>query len=203
MWCPNPRTRASKHAPASPSVTKTTDVASTLAGGSPTAQPEAQRPHRGSMAAAGTHVDWATVLRRVFDVDSLQCPRCGGRPRVITTITEESAVTKILDSVGLASSPTLPHARSRPTTELRPGAVRGVVVARGPAPGSSLRRSAATHRCVLRSPSPTARGWFRPLRPIALATDVVEVRLDLREAFEFPIGPIPARLPPGDGSTYG
>ena len=29
--------------------------------------------------------------------------------------------------------------------------------------------------------------WIRPLFPIALATDVVEVRLDLREAFEFPI----------------
>jgi len=30
--------------------------------------------------------------------------------------------------------------------------------------------------------------WFRPLCAIALATDVVEVRLDLREAFEFPMG---------------
>ena len=30
--------------------------------------------------------------------------------------------------------------------------------------------------------------WIRPPFPIALATDVVEVPLDLREAFEFPIG---------------
>jgi hypothetical protein len=30
--------------------------------------------------------------------------------------------------------------------------------------------------------------WFRPPRAIALATDVVKVRLDLPEAFEFPIG---------------
>ena len=57
-------------------------------------------------------MDWATLLRRVLDVDSLECPRCGGTLRFIATITEESAITKILDSLGLASSPPLPHARA-------------------------------------------------------------------------------------------
>jgi len=53
--------------PQPPSVTMTTDVALTLAGSSPTAEPEAQRTHRGSAAAAGSYVDWATLLRRGYD----------------------------------------------------------------------------------------------------------------------------------------
>ena len=97
--------------PQPPTVTKTTDVSSTLAGSSPTAEPEAQRTYRGSVAAAGTYVDWATLLRRVFDVRA-ECPRCGGTLRFIATITEESAITKILDSLGFASSPPLRRARA-------------------------------------------------------------------------------------------
>jgi hypothetical protein len=41
-----------------------------------------------------------------------ECPRCGGTLRFIATITEESAITKILDSLGLASSPPLRRARA-------------------------------------------------------------------------------------------
>ena len=93
-------------------MTKTTDVPSTLAGSSPTAEPEAQRTYRGSVVAAGTYVDWATLLRRVFSVDALECPRCGGRLRFIATITEQPTITKILDSLGLASSPPLRRARA-------------------------------------------------------------------------------------------
>ena len=52
------------------------------------AEPQAHRSYRRAVAAAGTYVDWATLLRRVFDVVSLQCLRCGGRPRVIASITE-------------------------------------------------------------------------------------------------------------------
>jgi hypothetical protein len=64
--------------PQPPSVTKTTDVSSTLAGSSPTAEPEAQRTYRGSEAAAGSYVDWATLLRRVFPDDALACAKWGG-----------------------------------------------------------------------------------------------------------------------------
>jgi hypothetical protein len=59
-------------------------------------------------------VDWATLLRRVFNLDSLPYPHCGGGFRVIAIITEPRAITKILDSLGLASNPPLPHARSGP-----------------------------------------------------------------------------------------
>jgi hypothetical protein len=96
--------------PQPPSVTKTTGVSSTLAGSSPAPGPEAQRTYRGSVAAAGSYVDWATLLRRVFSVDGLACAKCGGRLRFIATVIEQPAITKILDSLGLASSPPLPHA---------------------------------------------------------------------------------------------
>jgi hypothetical protein len=51
---------------------------------------------------------------------------CGGRLRFIVTNVEPPAITKILDSLALASSPPLPHARSGSTSGLRPGAVGGV-----------------------------------------------------------------------------
>jgi hypothetical protein len=98
--------------PQPPSATKPTDVASTLAGSSAALEPEAQGTYRGSVAAAGTYVHWATLLRRVFDVNSMECPRCGGKLRFIAIITEPPAITRILDSLGLASSPPLPHARA-------------------------------------------------------------------------------------------
>ena len=68
----------------------------------------------GGLITAGrtNYVDWATLLRRVFSVDALECPRCGGRLRFIATITEQPTITKILDSLGLASRPPLPCARA-------------------------------------------------------------------------------------------
>jgi hypothetical protein len=58
-----------------------------------------------------TDIDWATLLRRVYDLDALAC-RCGGRLRVIALITEPAVARAILDSVGLPSQPP-PVARAR------------------------------------------------------------------------------------------
>jgi hypothetical protein len=38
----------------------------------------------------------ATLLHRVFAIDVLACPRCGGRLRVITTVEDPVAVRQIL-----------------------------------------------------------------------------------------------------------
>ena len=48
---------------------------------------------------------WADLLQRVFDVDVLKCPSCGGRMRVIATIVEAKVVKAILDALGLKSAP--------------------------------------------------------------------------------------------------
>ena len=40
---------------------------------------------------------WANLIRRVYEVDPLVCPRCGGEMRVVSFITEPSLIKRILD----------------------------------------------------------------------------------------------------------
>jgi hypothetical protein len=63
-------------------------------------------------AAHDTRIDWATLLKRVHDIDALACP-CGGRLRVIALITEPEVVVAILISLHLpAVAPPVARARS-------------------------------------------------------------------------------------------
>jgi hypothetical protein len=39
---------------------------------------------------------WAELLRLVYEVDPLQCPRCGGEMRVIALIHEPAVIDQIL-----------------------------------------------------------------------------------------------------------
>ena len=48
---------------------------------------------------------WPDLLRRVFAVDCLVCPRCSGTMTAIAYITEVAVVTKILTHLGLPSDP--------------------------------------------------------------------------------------------------
>jgi hypothetical protein len=54
--------------------------------------------------ACGRH-PWAELMKRVFLVDVLRCPRCGGRRRVLAAITESRVVRAILASLGLPAEP--------------------------------------------------------------------------------------------------
>jgi hypothetical protein len=57
------------------------------------------------------YVTWASLLERTFAIDILRCPDCGGRLRLITTITDtpargfrragSSVIEKILRHLGL------------------------------------------------------------------------------------------------------
>ena len=51
---------------------------------------------------------WPALMRRVFDLDVLACPRCGGRLRVIATIQDPAVARTILAHLGLALSPEPP-----------------------------------------------------------------------------------------------
>ena len=42
---------------------------------------------------------WASLIRRVYEVDPLVCPRCGSEMRVIGFITEHSIIKRILDHI--------------------------------------------------------------------------------------------------------
>ena len=45
---------------------------------------------------------WAELLRRVFEVDVLVCPHCGGVRRLLAAITEPAAIEKVLRAMGLS-----------------------------------------------------------------------------------------------------
>ena len=61
-------------------------------------------------------MDWARLLRRSFEVDVLQCPRCQGRLRVMAVITEREAVKRILAHLGVPTEAP-PVARARDPTD--------------------------------------------------------------------------------------
>ena len=56
---------------------------------------------------------WAQLLKRVFELDILVCPRCGGRMRVLCAINSQPAIQKILACIGLPSRAP-PIARAKP-----------------------------------------------------------------------------------------
>jgi hypothetical protein len=72
----------------------------------------------GALYAATPRLDWPTLLRRSFDVDILQCARCGGRLRVLGEVTEPAMVRLVLESLGMPTEgPTVARARD-PTESL-------------------------------------------------------------------------------------
>jgi hypothetical protein len=48
-------------------------------------------------------IPWAKLLQRVFEVDALRCPRCGGRMRVLAAITDPMVAARILRCLALPS----------------------------------------------------------------------------------------------------
>ena len=48
---------------------------------------------------------WPQWLKRVFDIDIEQCPRCCGQQKLIAAIEEPAAIARILTHLGLAARP--------------------------------------------------------------------------------------------------
>jgi hypothetical protein len=70
----------------------------------------------GLLYASSPRVRWPELLRRTFDVDVLECPKCHGRLRVIEVVVEQDAARRILNRLGLSvDAPRLVRARD-PTT---------------------------------------------------------------------------------------
>jgi hypothetical protein len=62
---------------------------------------------------------WAVLLRRVFLVDVLECPKCRGRMKLLTAVTAPGSVRRILKHLGLDSeAPRLHPARPPPQMEI-------------------------------------------------------------------------------------
>lgn len=69
-----------------------------------------ERLHAGALLAASPRLDWAQLLRRTFDVDALECPKCAGRIRVVNIVDDKATAKAILDELGIAAAPR-PRAR--------------------------------------------------------------------------------------------
>ena len=66
----------------------------------------------------GRRYPWAELLRRVFEVEALVCPHCGGRRRLLAAVTAPESIARVLSAMGLSSeAPELAPARSPPGGE--------------------------------------------------------------------------------------
>jgi hypothetical protein len=54
--------------------------------------------------SAVSRIDWATLLRRVYDIDALACP-CGGRLRFTELVTDPAEARTILQELRLPATP--------------------------------------------------------------------------------------------------
>ncbi|MEO1484045.1 MAG: transposase [Myxococcota bacterium] len=71
-------------------------------------------------AARRRNYRWAELMQRVFEHEVLECPECGGRMRIVATVTEPRTIRAILRSVGLAAdSPPRGSATARRQMPLR------------------------------------------------------------------------------------
>ena len=44
---------------------------------------------------------WAEMIRKVYEVDPMVCPKCGGSMKVVAVITDDQAVDRIIDHLKL------------------------------------------------------------------------------------------------------
>ena len=51
----------------------------------------------------GRNYTWPELMKRVWELDVLECPRCRGRMKIVAAIHSPIAIPKILDSMGLPS----------------------------------------------------------------------------------------------------
>jgi hypothetical protein len=79
---------------------------------SPSPSPAPAAPPALCASPRHTRIPWADLLRRVYKIDVLLCPSCGGRMRVIAFLSDPKVVRQILDHLELPSSP-LPRAPAR------------------------------------------------------------------------------------------
>ena len=59
---------------------------------------------RATEAARTYRIPWAELLAKVYEIDVLACPECGGRMQLIAFIAEPTAAKRILDHLGLDST---------------------------------------------------------------------------------------------------
>jgi hypothetical protein len=51
------------------------------------------------------NIPWARLLARVFNIDVATCIKCGGNMKIIAAIEDPKVIRKILEHMGLATTP--------------------------------------------------------------------------------------------------
>jgi hypothetical protein len=59
----------------------------------------------GQLYAPLSRMDWATLLRRTFDVDVKLCGGCGGRMTVRAVVTDPASIAKLLSALRRPRAP--------------------------------------------------------------------------------------------------
>ena len=62
------------------------------------------------------YIPWADLMKRTFDIDVMECEKCGGRMKFLALIEDAEAIFKILDHLGLPTEPPKPRP-ARPPPE--------------------------------------------------------------------------------------
>ena len=60
-------------------------------------------PACASASLAALRRGWAQLIRRVYEIDPLVCPRCRGVMRVVAFITESRVIRRILEHLGASA----------------------------------------------------------------------------------------------------
>ena len=98
MHIPEPRLQVIRYSGAYSSVVRARRARQALAavgGGAAPAPPSAEH-EPASLEWKAARRRWAELIRRIYEVDPLVCPRCGGQMRIIAFITEPRVIGKIL-----------------------------------------------------------------------------------------------------------
>jgi len=65
------------------------------------AGPASDPPPSAPVSRSPRRYPWADLLQRVFEVDALSCPRCGGKMRILSVITDADVARRILECLAL------------------------------------------------------------------------------------------------------
>jgi hypothetical protein len=75
-------------------------------------------PEQPPSALRKRRLEWAELMRRVFRIDVLECPRCGGRLKLLAAIDQPEVIEKILSSLGLSARAPPPAPAQPPDPDL-------------------------------------------------------------------------------------
>ena len=69
---------------------------------------EAEEPIPPAPERAALRRRWANLIRRVYEVDPLVCPRCGSEMRIVSFLTDPAVVKRIVDHLRKRDRPARP-----------------------------------------------------------------------------------------------